>query len=184
MIALSVLMLAGSFSSCKKDKQYARYLFNGTWVAKDPVKYSYNSGGQNLGVGATEFQQEVLEMKFEGKEDGLGGYWGSEGSGSISLNTYDANGTAVPATIDYGFWSCKLDGNKTPVQLNAQNMPQELKDMGTVLGELWSKNGATRFYILSLTKNKMKVVFLHMNSFSSGTNYYYYSPVMTFNKKK
>ncbi len=40
------------------------------WVAETPVKYSYGAGGNNIGVGTTFSEWEILEMDFTKAQEG------------------------------------------------------------------------------------------------------------------
>lgn len=187
---IQIILFSVSFvfiTSCKKDK--AKHLIAGAWVNDNPSKYAFSAGGQNLGVGATDLQWEILEMDFTKAEERFpNGYYGPSGSGTMLVNEYKSNGTIENFTFDWGFWEyidrSKASDNPLREQTAVSPIPQELKDQEKVVGELFNKSGSLRFYVFDLKRNSMTLAFAHLNSFSSGTNNWYYSPIMTFSRKK
>ncbi len=183
---LVITSLTIIISSCKKDK--AKFLIGGVWVAENPVKYAYSSGGQNLGVGSTAVQWEILEMDFtQGQDKFPAGYYGTSGSGTMLVNEHDASGNINNYVYDWGFWEY-VDGSKSKENKlknggGFSDVPAELSEQEKIVGELFNKSGSLRFYVFDIKKNKMTIAFAHLNSFNSGTNNWYYSPLMTFKRK-
>lgn len=183
LLALAVLLIA---VSCKKDKP--KHLVATVWEAETPVKYSYGAGGNNIGVGTTFLEWEILEMDFtkaeEGAESSSTAYYGS--AATMSGNDY-STGTSTPFTFDWGHWKyfdySGSKENKFKSYSSNHGIPQEWIDEEKVVGELFNNTGAVRFHVFSLSKREMRVAFEHINSFNSGTNYRYYSPIMTFKRK-
>jgi hypothetical protein len=172
-------------SSCDKigsRNKVARYFFGETWINEDPVDFGYYLSGGSIGVGGSNYQHSIVELKFDGEEDGNDGYYGLAGSGFSKHNYSSSAGDSI-SELDWGIWKYKKGGTVSSTG-NEINMPEELKENPATLGQLWSSslNGTYRIYFLDINKKSVKLVFVVMNSATSQTSYYY-SPVMTFKRK-
>lgn len=168
--------------SCKKDKP--KHLVATKWKVDKPVIYSLSSGGNNIGVGATALEWEIMELDFTNGQEGAKST-GTDyyGSGSIMRGNSYSNGTQSALEYTWDSWTYKDYGtNENQFKTYTWDIPQEWRDEDKCVGVLYNKSGTLNMYVFSLSKKKMKVAFLHINSFSSGTNTQYYSPIMNFSR--
>ncbi len=167
--------------SCKKNKP--KHFVASKWVAEEPVKYSYASGGNNIGVGSSTLQWEILNLDFtngqEGAESTGTAYYGS--GSKMTGNDY-SSGTATPFSYDWGAWTYKdqRSSNENRYKTYTSEVPQEWRDEEKLVGELYNSSGNISIIVFSISKRSMRVGFQHNNSFNSGTINRYYSPIMTF----
>lgn len=176
--------LAMSYSCDKignRDKA-AKYFFGETWINEDPVDFGYYLSGGSIGVGGSNYNESIIELKFDGKEDGNDGFYGVDGSG-YTKHKFTSKSNDSISDLNWGLWEYKKGGTAVTGG-TVVNLPKELEENPEVEGELWSSslNGTFRFYFLDIEKKSIKIVFSVKNSGGSNTGYYY-SPVMTFKRK-
>lgn len=180
-LVCATILVSSLFVSCKKVKH--KHLIAEKWVAETPIKYLFSDGGQNLGVGSTSLEWEILEMDFtDGQDRFPNGYFGTKAT--MKLNSY-TSGNVTTGNFEWGFWEyVEYPGkeNKFKEYDDFYKIPEEWKAEKAVYGELWNKSGSVRFYVFGLSKKKLRVAFEHIQSFNSGTVNRFYSPILTFVK--